>query len=101
MEDRSLANCSLCEGEFFVRKMTDGKCDLCHARFPHAKTKAEVKALQQSQNTIFNEGSFENRVKKQVYEILEECGILHTCNCGNKYFKRSPNQKSCGCGETE
>jgi len=90
--------CTICEGEFNVVKLINGKCDVCNARFPDVKDKAELIEKQKAQANQKDISEFE----KEVNKVLEKHGILQRCECGNLYHKRSPAQKSCGCqGKTD
>ena len=97
MDDRSVTNCSICEGEFYAAKLDEnGRCDSCRMRFPNAKSKEELQKQREGKNEKYNEGNIENIVKRTVMDMLTELGILQECECGQKYFKRSPAQKTCG-----
>lgn len=97
----SVDKCLICEQEFYVEKMTDGKCDVCHARFPGIKDRAELlKQKEEKQNEKYNDGNFDNMVTKKVTEVLKNYNVLVECGCGGFYYRRSPAQKTCGnCGD--
>lgn len=88
--------CCICEGEFYKVKMREGKCDLCARLYPGAKSMDEVKEQQKTQQEQANKDSFDNRVERKIWDVLEQLGVLSNCDCGNKFFKKSPAQKSCG-----
>lgn len=91
-----IGKCAVCEGDFFIAKMKDGKCDRCVAQFPNIKDKAElIKKRKETEEEKFNRGNFENRVKDLIQEALKEYGILAECECGNYFFKKSGAQKRC------
>lgn len=97
MNDRSTSLCGICDGEFYTAKMnSDGVCEGCQVRFPGAKSKVDIAKRRETSNEKMNEGNFDNRVIEIVNNILTELGILHKCECGKQYYKRSPAQKTCG-----
>ena len=95
--NRQTDKCTICESEFYVEALKDGKCDFCNARFPGVKDRAELlKQREEIQNKKFNTGNMDNIITKKVDEILKDYGILQKCDCGNLYFKTSPAKKTCG-----
>lgn len=88
--------CNVCLAEFREGMLDDnGVCTQCNVMWPGAKTPEDrnknKKHDVENQETITKE-----LVIKKVDEILEKYGILHKCDCGNLFYKRSPAQKKCG-----
>lgn len=95
--------CLICNDDFYVSKMKDGKCDACNARFPGIKNKEELeKSRAEKQSEEYNKGNLSNIIRVNIDKILEEYGILIKCDCGKLYHRNSPAQKNCSsCKETK
>lgn len=88
MEDEK---CKVCESGFPKGYLADGICDPCKLMWPGAKTKED-----RNKGKRPDIESQDTRTKNMVNDLLESYGIIHKCDCGGYYFRRSPNQKGCG-----
>jgi len=89
-------NCKICGSGFREDAIKDGKCELCTALYPKANSLQEAKELKNPKLDRLNEGHMHKVIIEKIYDVLTNEGILIECECGKKYFKRSPAQKSCG-----
>ena len=98
MIDTRADKCVICDNEFYIAKMTDGKCDVCNARYPDIMSKAELlesKEQAEKEKDVFNEGTLKNIISNEVDLILKKYGILLQCDCGKYFYRKGMNQKTC------
>lgn len=88
--------CNICKAEFRKGMLEEGKCSKCIELYPTAVNPEDRHKKNEADKE--NEGRLKNVVDKQIKAMLTEYGILNECDCGKLFYKRSPNQKSCGCG---
>ena len=89
--------CKFCKAEFYKGILNDkGKCPRCAMVYPDAETPEDIKPKNEEDKE--NEGRLKNIITNEITNMLEKYGVLERCNCGNLFHKRSPAQKTCGCG---
>lgn len=85
--------CILCKAEFKDGALdANNKCEQCEKLWPGIVNKDDLKKDPEKEK---NEGRLKNVIAKQIEEVLMSYGILDTCECGEKFFKRSPASKKC------
>jgi len=92
--------CIICEADFRVEVMKEGKCPLCRELYPKAKSREDIKPHTKPKAETLTE----KRVKDLIYEVFEEAGMVRKkCEkCGNLYFRTSPAMKYCSkCKESK
>ena len=95
----NVERCKLCDAEFRAEYLKDGKCEVCTKKYPGMSSKEDIKR-EKDEDAKENEGRLKNIIDKQLDERLKEYGILHTCECGQLFYKTSPAKKKCGqCGK--
>ena len=92
--------CDFCRAGFRPGMLKNGKCGPCEEKFPGAASMKEWK--RQNSKPTEDEVDFEARVKKVVGEMLDEFGILGTCDCGERFYQNHPARKKCkSCKEAD
>lgn len=85
--------CILCKAEFKEGALNeDKKCEMCEKLWPGITSKEDLKKDPDEEK---NEGRLRTVIEKTVEDILVKHGILHKCECGKSFYKRSPAQKIC------
>lgn len=86
--------CVLCEATFREKAMVGDKCKKCHEKRPDVKSKEELR--EKNKRDFIAELINEGTIQQMIYDTLEDAGLKReVCDCGNKFFKRSPSQKQC------
>lgn len=93
IETKTEGSCCICEQNFRMEGLTDGKCVVCVEKYPNAKSKAEVVLKRKPKARTLTE----DVIREMIYEVLAEAGIEQKLceKCGKAYFPKSPAAKQC------